>query len=152
MLLRRFSKCSTPVKCYLFKTYYIVLAYIVLPCGITLQLLVTAMEKKIKIAYNNSIRWLFCIPKHNFSSKMCLCLNSMSFGELFRKYIYSFRLRLSCSLNSGIDNIYMSIVHLYSNIWAWWHTIITLIHHRLPYKLLYLFLSCFRHHTMFILM
>ena len=23
MLLRRFSKCSTPVKCYLFKTYYL---------------------------------------------------------------------------------------------------------------------------------
>ena len=36
MLLRRFTKCSTPVKCYLFKTY--AQTYIVLPCGITLQL------------------------------------------------------------------------------------------------------------------
>ena len=70
--------------------------------------------KKLKIAYNNSIRRLFCLPKHNSASEMCVCLNIMSFGELLRKYyIYSFRLRLSSSLNSVIDNIYMSIVLLY---------------------------------------
>ena len=34
-LLRRFSKCSTPVKCF-FYSKLIALTYIVLPCGITL--------------------------------------------------------------------------------------------------------------------
>ena len=43
---------------------------------------------------------------------MCVCLHIMSFGELLRKYICNFRLRLSSSLNSAIDNIYMSIVPL----------------------------------------
>ena len=118
MLLRRFSKCSTPVKCYLFKTYCSNLYC----ASLWYYSTVTAM-KKLKIAYNNSIRRLFCLPKHNSPGKMCVCLNIMSLGELLRKYMYSFRLRFSSSLNSIIDNISMSIVSLYSNIWAWWHTI-----------------------------
>ena len=42
MLLRRFSKCSTPVKCYLFETYCSNLFYAPLWYNST----VTAMEKK----------------------------------------------------------------------------------------------------------
>ena len=80
---------------------------------------------KKKNVYNNSIRRLFCLLKHNSAREMCVCLNIMSFGELLRKYLYSFRLRLSSLLNSVIDNIYMSSVPLYSNIWAWWHIILT---------------------------
>ena len=88
MLLKRFSKCSTHVKCYLFKTYCSNLYCASLWYNST----VTAMNK-LKIAYNNSIRRLFCLPKHNSASEMCVCLNIMSFGKLFRKYIlYSFRL------------------------------------------------------------
>ena len=57
MLLRRFSKCSTPVKCYLFKTYCSNLLY----CApLWYNSTVTAM-KKLKIAYDNSIRRLFCL-------------------------------------------------------------------------------------------
>ena len=91
MLLRRFSKCSSPVKCYLFKTYCSNLYCAPLWYSST----VTAM-KKLKIACNNSIRRLFRLPKHhNSASEMCVhvCLNIMSFGELLRKYIYSFHLR-----------------------------------------------------------
>ena len=113
MLLRRFSKCSAPVKCYLFKIYCSNLYC----ASLWYNNIMTAM-KKLKIAYNNSIRRLFCLPEHNSASEMCVCLNIMSFSELIRKYIYSFRPRLSSSLNSVIDNIYMSIVPLYSNIWA----------------------------------
>ena len=120
MLLRGFSKCSTPVKCYLFKTYCSNLYCAPLRYNST----VTAM-KNIKIAFNHSIGRLFCLRKHNSASEMCVCLNIMSFSELLRNYLYSFRLRLSSSLNSIINNIYMSIVPLYSNIWAWWHTILT---------------------------
>ena len=76
MLLRRFSKCSTPVKCYLFRTYCSSLYCASLWYNYT----VTTM-KKLKIAYN-SIRRLFCLPKHNSASEMCVCLNIMSFGEL----------------------------------------------------------------------
>ena len=83
----------------------------------------TAM-KKIKIAYNNSIRRLFFLPKHNNASEMCVNLNIMSFGELLRKYVYSFRLRLGASLNCIIDNIYSSNVPLHSDICSWWHSIL----------------------------
>ena len=120
MLLRRFSKCSIPVKCYLFKTYCSNLYCAPLWYNFTL----TAM-KKIKIAYNNSIRRLFFLPKHNSASEMCVNLNIMSFGELLRKYVYSFRFRLGASLNCIIDNIYSSNVPLHSDIWAWWHSILT---------------------------
>ena len=78
----------------------------------------TAM-KKIKIAYNNSIRRLFFLPKHNSASEMCVNLNIMSFGELLRKYVYSFRLRLGASLYCIIVNIYSSNVPLHSDIWSW---------------------------------
>ena len=74
MLLIRFSKCSIglPVKCYLFKTYCLNLCCAPLWYNFTL----TAM-KKINIAYNNSIRGLFFLPKHNSASEMCVNLNIM---------------------------------------------------------------------------
>ena len=109
-----------PLKCYLFKTYCSNLYCAPLWYNFTL----TAM-KKIKIAYNNSIRRLFFLPKHNSASEMCVNLNIMSFGELLRKYVYSFRLKLGASLNCIIDNIYSSYVPLHSDIWSWWHSILT---------------------------
>ena len=113
MLLRRFSKCSIPVKCYVFKTYCTNLYCASLLCNFTL----TAM-KNIKIVYNNSIKRLFFLPKDNNASKMCVRLNVSIFGELLRKYVYSFRSRLCVSQNCIIDNIYISNVPLYSDILA----------------------------------
>ena len=115
----RFSKCSIPVKCYLFKTYSN------LYCApLWYNFTLTAM-KRIKNAYNNSIRMLFFLPKHNSASEMCVNLNLMSFRELLRKYVYSFRFRLGVSLSCIIDNIYISNVPLHTIIWAWWHSILT---------------------------
>ena len=120
MLLRRFSKCSISVKCYLFKTYCSNLHCALLWYNFTL----TAM-KKMTIAYNNSIRRLFFLPKHNSASEMCANHNIMSIGELLRKYVYSFRLRLGASLNCITGIIYSSNVPLHSDIWAHWHPILT---------------------------
>ena len=120
MLLSSFSKCSIPVKCYLFKTYCSKVYFAPLRYNFTL----TAM-KTIKIAYNNSTRRLFFLPKHNSASEMCVNLIIMSFGELLRKYVYSFRSRLGASLKCIIDNIYSSNVLLHSDICAWWHSNLT---------------------------
>ena len=81
--------------------------------------------KRIKIGNNNSIRRLFFLPKHNSAGEMCVNINIIAFGELLRKYGLSFRSRLGASLNCIIDNIYSSNVPLQSNIWAWWHSILT---------------------------
>ena len=111
MLLTRYCKCSIPVKCFWFKTYCSNSYSAPLRYNFT----VTAM-KKINIVYNNSIRRLFFLPKHNRANEMCVNLNIMSFGELLGKYVYSFRFRLGASLNCII---YSSNVPLHSDIWAW---------------------------------
>ena len=115
ILSRKFSKCSPDVKCTLFKAfcsnmYCSTLWYI---CT------VTAM-KRLRIAYNNSLRRLLGIPKHNSASEMFVQLNIKSFGELMRNNIYSFMNRLQCS------SICKSTVPLHSNIWTWWHDVLIL--------------------------
>ena len=47
---------------------------------------VTAM-KRLRIAYNNSLRRLLGIPQHNSASEMFVQLNIKSFGELMRNNI-----------------------------------------------------------------
>ena len=44
-----------------------------------------AMKKKI--AYNNSLRQLLALPKHNSASEMFVNLNIISFGELLSLFI-----------------------------------------------------------------
>ena len=103
MLLRQFCKLSRLVTCYLFNTYCSNLYCASLWYSST----VTAI-KKLKIVYNNSIR------------RLCVFLNIIYFGELLRKStsICNFCFRLSSSLNSVINNIYLSIVLIYLNLWA----------------------------------
>ena len=52
------------------------------------MILVKEQLKKIKIAYNNSLRRLLALPKHNSASEMFINLNILSFGELLRKFVY----------------------------------------------------------------
>ena len=74
--------------------------------------------KKIKIAYNNSLRRLLALPKHNSASEMFVNLNILSFGELLRKFVYSFQSRLIISDNILPSGIFNSTTPLYSPIWA----------------------------------
>ena len=75
----------------------------------------TAM-KKIKIAYNNSLRRLLSLLKHNSVSEMFVNLNIVSFGELLRKFVYSFQSRVIMSDNILLSGISNSITPLYSPI------------------------------------
>ena len=59
---------------------------------------VTAM-RRLRIAYNNSVRRLLGITKHNSAGGMFVQLNIKSFGELIRSYIHSFMNRLQSSNN-----------------------------------------------------
>ena len=81
---------------------------------------VTAM-RRMRIVYNNSLRRLFSIPKHNSASGMFVQFNIKSFGELLRSYIHSFVNRLQCSNNLILSSICESTVPMYSNIWTWWY-------------------------------
>ena len=44
----------------------------------------TELITKLKIAYNNSLRGLLCLPKYNSASEMFGNLGILSFGELLR--------------------------------------------------------------------
>ena len=74
--------------------------------------------KKIKIAYNNSLRQLLVLPKHNNDSEMFVNLIILSFGELRIKFVYSFQSRLIISDNILLSGIFNSTTPLYSPIWA----------------------------------
>ena len=81
--------------------------------------------KNLKVAYNNSLRRLLGLPSHNSASGMFVNLNISSFGELLRKYVYSFRNRLESSENIIIRGIYLSQFLLQSGIWVWWRDILS---------------------------
>ena len=70
--------------------------------------------KNLKVAYNNSLRRLLVLPSHNSASD--ILINFPSFGELLRKYVYSFRNRLETSDNIIIRGIYLSQFLLQSGI------------------------------------
>ena len=86
---------------------------------------VTAM-KKIRIAYNNSLRRCLGIPKYNSASEMFVQHNIKSFGELLRKYVFCFINRLILSHNSILASISDSSVPILSKIWNWWYDIVAL--------------------------
>ena len=87
---------------------------------------VTAM-RRLRIAYNTSLRRLLCIPKHNSASGMFVQFNIKSFGELLRSYIHSFMNRLQCSNNLILSSICESTVPFYSNIWTWWYDMLKVL-------------------------
>ena len=87
-----------------------------------------AMKKKIKVAYNDSLRRLLSLPTYNSVSDMFAVLNISSFGEWLRKFAFRLMTRISASLNSFmvILNIYSSSVAMFSKIWDWWYSILTI--------------------------
>ena len=120
MLIRKFTKCSPDVKCFLFKSYCSNLY-----CSILWYDCSKTALKNLRIAYNNSLRKLLGIPKYNSASEMFVCLNIPSFNELLRKHVYSYRSRLLASHNCILLSMCSSVVPLYSPIWAWWECILT---------------------------
>ena len=101
LLLRKFSKCSVNVKCYLFKTYCsnLYCAPMWFDCSKTVL-------PKLKVAYNNSLRRFMGLPWHNSASEMFVKLNIKSFGELLRVFVHDFRSRIIISRNFMLSSIY----------------------------------------------
>ena len=81
---------------------------------------------KLKIAYNNSLHRFLGLPKYNNASEMFVNFVILSFGELLRKFVFSFKTRISVSHNSCLQSIYNSEIPLFSKIWAWRDVILTI--------------------------
>ena len=101
MLIRKFFMCSVDVKCSLFKTY----CFTIYCSAMWFDTTKSAM-KKLKMAYNNSLRRLLSLPTYNSASEMFAVSNIPSFGELLRKYAFSFMSKMSSSINVFVVNIY----------------------------------------------
>ena len=81
LLLRKFSKCSVNVKCYLFKTYCSNLYCAPMWFDCTKTALI-----KLKVAYNNSLSQFMGWPWHNSASEMFVNFNIKSFCELLQVF------------------------------------------------------------------
>ena len=108
---RKFAKCSPDVKCTLFKS----LCSNMYCSTMWYNGTVTAM-RKLRIAYNNSLRRLLGIPKYNSASEMFVQLNIKSFGKVLKKYVFCFINRLTLSDNSILVSICDSSVPIFSKI------------------------------------
>ena len=119
LLLRKFSKCSVDVKCYLFKTYCSNLYCAPMWFDCTKTAL-----KKLKVAYNNSLRRFMILPWRNSASEMFANLGIPSFDELLRIFVFGFRSRIIVSTNLFISSIYNSTCRIYSCMWIWWDNLL----------------------------
>ena len=74
--------------------------------------------KKLKVAYNNSVRRFMRLLWRKSASEMFVNLNICSFDEMLRIFTFGFMSRVIVSNNVLISNIYNSPCRLYSNIWS----------------------------------
>ena len=69
--------------------------------------------KKLKVAYNNSLRHFMRLSWRNSASEMFVNLNIPSFAEMLRIFTFGFMSRVIVSNNVLISNIYNSPCRLY---------------------------------------
>ena len=119
LLLRKFSKCSVGVKCYLFKTYCSNLY-----CAPMWFDCTKAALKKLKIAYNNSLRRFMFLPWRNSATEMFANLGIHSFDEMLRIFVFSFCSRATASHNQLIFGLCTAHCSVYSKLWTWWNSLL----------------------------
>ena len=112
LLLKKFSKCFVDVKCFLFKTY-----------GSNLY---CAALKKLKIAYNNSLRRFMFLPWRNSATEMFANLGIHSFDEMLRIVVFSVCSRVTASHNQLIFELCTANCSVYSMLWTWWNLLLHL--------------------------
>ena len=112
LLLRKFSKCSVDVKCFLFKTYCSNLYYAPMWFDCTKAALIT-----LTIAYNSLRRFMF-LPWRNSATEMFVNLGIHSFDEMLRISVISFRSRVTASHNQLICSLCSASCSVYSKLWA----------------------------------
>ena len=96
-LARNFRNCSDVAKIKLFKSFCTNLYSSHIWCSFKKSSL-----NKVRVAYNNSFRIIFKLPRSCSASQMFVNNDVLSFGELLRKCVYNFICRIDASQNSLI--------------------------------------------------
>ena len=80
--------------------------------------------KKLKVSYNGVLRRLLLIVKPYNAREMFVTHNIPSFDKLLHKSIYSFRERISHSVDKIINACLSLIVFIYSPIRQWLRSVL----------------------------
>ena len=83
-----------------------------------------AALKKLKIAYNDSLRRFMFLPWRNSATEIFANLGIHSFDEMLRIFVYSFRSRVTASHNQLIFGLCTAHCSVYSKLWAWWNSLL----------------------------
>ena len=110
LLLRKFRKCSDSVKTKLFNAYCTNLY-----CCHLWSNYSSRMYRDVKVAYNNTFRHLFKLPRREHVSVHYVNLNVKSFDEIVRKLIYNFKARVEGSQNYILKAIVSSVFFTYTS-------------------------------------
>ncbi len=82
-------------------------------------------HEKLRSAYNNCFRRIMRLSKYCSDSEMFAVNGVLSFGEMFRKQIFTFRKHLTeCTCNSLITSAVYPKIGFNSTISSWWHNIL----------------------------
>ena len=100
MLLRKFSMCSVPVKCALFKTFCTPMYTAFLWCSYT-----KGHMQRLKVAYNDALRILLKAPRWHSASNLFVSCNIHTCEALSRHSMYGFMCRLDESRNGIIQGL-----------------------------------------------
>ena len=114
MLFRNFSKCTSDVKCLLFKSYCTSFYCLSLTINARLYKI-----NRLKVCYNNCIRRLFNLPFRASVSRACVENGIPTFQEVRRKNIVSLYQRLRRSSNSIISSFMCNVFHRSFIYGAW---------------------------------
>ena len=121
-LLRKFRKCSKDVKIRLFQTYCSSFYGAHLWSNFT-----KASIQAMKVAYNNSYRFLMGLKRDCSISGSLVCDNVLTFGEWRRKLAYSFITRIARSENMLLKSYENTLYYCYeSPLTKLWHELLYL--------------------------
>ena len=108
LLLRNFYMCDNDAKVHLFKSFCTSLYSIPLALESKKESL-----NKLRVCYNNSLRFLMNIDRFSSISEQFVLLGIPTFNELLRKTVSSLYLRLKKTRNKLLDAIFNS--HFFRN-------------------------------------
>ena len=103
MIIRNFHMCNDKVKVNLFKSFCTSLYCISLSLNCRKESL-----RKLRVCYNNSLRYLMGIGRYSSISEQFVNLRIPSFEELVRKITVNLYLRIKGSENSLIKSVFNS--------------------------------------------
>ena len=118
MIRSKFSRCSIPVKKYLFTTYLSTIY-----CS-SLWIMTKSQSNKIRVSYNNALRIIFGLTRDSSATAMFVEYNIRNFEALRKLSVRSLAVRNLHSTNSVIDFISDSSIHHESHLSTIWYSIL----------------------------